>query len=124
MLVEKLEGPPAPPGRLTTPLKLTGLDVTGNALLLHDGSKAQVYKIVQSDCSLSLLSEFESPALPAAENPAEPAASKGITLATSGAGACAMALYNESVYRTADQRVEVCNLSGMHKRLTSCLPCI
>lgn len=121
VLVEKLEGAPTPPGRLTTPLKLAGLDVTANMLLLHDGSRAQVYKINGSDSSLSLQSDFESPAVASVEDNSGLTDSKGVTLTTGGAVGCAMALYNDSVYRTADRRVEVCNLSGMCK---GSLPCI
>lgn len=112
VLLEKLVGPPDPPGRLTTQLNIMGLDVTANTLLVHDGRKAQVYKVNDGDSSLSLMSEFEAQAPPAADVPTGTASKRAVTVAAGVAGGCSMALYNDSVYRTADQRVEVCNLSG------------
>lgn len=112
VLLEKLQGSPAPPARLTTGLKIAGLDVTTQTLLVHDGRKAQVYGIDDGDSSLNLVSEFEAPGVPAADVFAGAADQKTVLVTTGVAGTCSMALYNDSVYRTAEHRVEVCNLSG------------
>lgn len=117
MLLEQLEGPPRPPGRLSTSLQLAGVDVTAHALLLHDGRQAHVYRISESDNSLTQLSQFESPGVPPAADGKQPAAvgaagGSGLTVAGGSSGGCSMALYSDSVYRTAERRVEVCNLSG------------
>jgi hypothetical protein len=115
VLLEQLEGPPRPPGRLSTSLQLAGLDVTANALLLHDGRQAHVYRISESDNSLTQLAQFESPGVPVAADAKQgtpDGAAGGVTVAGGSAGSCSMALYNDSVYRTAERRVEVCNLSG------------
>jgi hypothetical protein len=92
--------------------------VTANALLLlHDGRQAHVYRISESDNSLTQLSQFESPGVPVAVDEKQAAvegaaAVCSITVAGASSGGCSMALYNDSVYRTAERRVEVCNLSG------------
>jgi hypothetical protein len=115
VLLEQLEGPPRPPGRVSTTLQLAGLDVTANALLLHDGRQAHVYRISESDNSLTQLSQFESPGVPVAADAKQDTAdgaARGVTVAGGSGGGCSMALYNDSVYRTAERRVEVCNLSG------------
>lgn len=90
--VESLQGTPQAPGRLSTTMQVAGLDVTKGALLIHDGRRAEVCK-VSEDNSLTLVSKFEAPV---------------------GSGEqCSMALYGDSVYRTAGSRVEVCNFAGM-----------
>ncbi|WIA30074.1 hypothetical protein OEZ86_000169 [Tetradesmus obliquus] len=120
VLLEQLEGPPKPPGRISTSLQLAGLDVTANALLLHDGRQAHVYRISESDNSLTQLSQSESPGLPVAvdakQTVEDGTTGCGVTVAGGNTGCCSMALYNESVYRTAERRVEVCNLSGVVKQ--------
>jgi hypothetical protein len=115
VLLEQLDGPPKPPGRLSTSLQLAGLDVTAHTLLLHDGRQAHLYRISESDNSLTQLSQFESPGVPIAADTKQGTAdgtAGGVTVAVGSAGGCSMALYSDSVYRTAERKVEVCNLSG------------
>jgi hypothetical protein len=127
VLLEQLEGPPRPPGRISTPLQLAGLDVTANALLLHDGRQAHVYRISESDNSLTQLSQFDSPGVPVAADVKQAAeegatgGSSGVTVAGGSSGGCSMALYNDSVYRTAERKVEVCNLSGESNAFLHCI---
>lgn len=112
VLIEQLSGPPKPVVRLATSLRLAGLDVTSGALLLHDGKQAEVHKISDVDNTTSLLSQFEGPGLPVPDAAAANAETARVSAPGAASGACAMALYNDSVYRTAERRVEVCNLSG------------
>lgn len=112
-------GGPKPLGRVNTSLQLAGLDVTRHALLLHDGQTAQVFAISEADSSTSLLSEFAA----GSAAPAGAAAAGGGSGSVSGkhgsglvvscaSSSCCMALFGDSVYRIAELRVEVCNLSG------------
>lgn len=109
MLLEQLDGAPRPPGRVTTALQLAGLDVTEDALLLHDGMQAHLYTVNKADNSVTELSQFESPGAP---SDAVDSAGSGVAVASCVGRGCSMALYSDSVYRTADHKVEVCSFSG------------
>jgi hypothetical protein len=93
VLVEQLgENGPQAPARVRTQLTLAGLDVTPGALLLHDGTQAEVYLLTP-------------------ENEVELQAQFGAA-GSSKNGRGAMAIRGESVYRTGQGCIEVCNLTG------------
>ena len=101
MLVEQLrEDGPRAPARVRTQLTLAGLDVTPGALLLHDGTRAEVYCLTP-DNELELQTQFE-----------------GTGAAKQGRGA--MAIRGESVYRTGQDCIEVCNMAGRAAVSLSC----
>ncbi|KAK3281449.1 hypothetical protein CYMTET_10767 [Cymbomonas tetramitiformis] len=74
---------------LTTSMQITGVDCTETHVLLWNGKKAEVYELARDD--VRMVSTFPS-------------------------AASSMAIFKESVFRTNDSRVEVCNLQGTVKQ--------
>eukprot|EP00854_Cymbomonas_tetramitiformis_P005426 gene5426-6578_t len=68
---------------LTASMQITGVDCTETHVLLWNGKKAEVYELARDD--VRMVSTFPS-------------------------AASSMAIFKESVFRTNDSRVEVCNL--------------
>jgi hypothetical protein len=106
VLVQATDGS-GPAATISTSLQLAGLDLTATAVLLHDGRQAEVHSISTADGSSSLLARWAAPALA----PASPASGAASCCALPG---CSMALHGDSVFRTAEGRVEVCSLQGEH----------
>jgi len=115
VLLERMIGPPKPVARVTSSMQLTGMDVTNGALLLHNGQQAEVHKINEADNTTSLLARFEGSDVPALGGGAAggpPAGLPAVRISSAAISCSAMALHRDSVYRVAERRVEVCNLSG------------
>ncbi|KAF5834048.1 WD40-repeat-containing domain protein [Dunaliella salina] len=87
VLVEQLDAANArPPAKLTLGLQLQGLDMSDRSLLVYGDKKACVYE-VSSTGALNQASSFETPSQ-------------------------AMAISKDSIFRAADNIIEVCNTSG------------
>ncbi|PNW79678.1 hypothetical protein CHLRE_08g362650v5 [Chlamydomonas reinhardtii] len=92
VVLENLEvEPQRPPGRLQLQdMQLLGLDLSKGLLLVWDGERAEVYKVTETN-DIMPASQFET------------------------TSRC-MAINNDSVYRAAENKVEVVNMAGTVKQ--------
>ncbi|GAX73042.1 hypothetical protein CEUSTIGMA_g494.t1 [Chlamydomonas eustigma] len=90
LIVEVPDGEDKQPARLKAGMQMLGLDMSRGTILVYDGTRAVVHKYNDSS-EISEVSRFETTAR-------------------------AMAVHNDSVFRTAEDRVEVCNAAGTVKQ--------
>ncbi|KAG2490014.1 hypothetical protein HYH03_011479 [Edaphochlamys debaryana] len=92
VVLENLEvEPQRPPGRLQLQdMQLLGLDLSKGLLLVWDGERAEVYKVTETN-DIMAASQFET------------------------TSRC-MAINNDSIYRAADNKLEVVNMAGTVKQ--------
>lgn len=92
VIVEACEGASGKPAaRLTVDMQIREVGLSRGLLLVHNGRRAEVHCLTEGG-ELSLLAQFDAP------------------------GCRSMAIYGDSVFRTAGNRVEVCNTSGIVKQ--------
>jgi hypothetical protein len=125
VLLQRLDGS-GPAATVTTNLQLASIDITDGALLLHDGWRAEVLRFNGVDCSTTLAAQLEVQGLPTQAKAADGSDSAddragGGVVVGAGDGRVSMALHEDSLYRTAEGRVEVCNWAG---ESTSCVACV
>lgn len=90
LIVEMLDGDDRPPFKLECEMQMLGLDISKGILLVWDGSRAQMFRV--SDVNdIGDAGAFDSTSR-------------------------AMAIHNDSVYRCAELRLEVCNMAGIIKQ--------
>ncbi|MEW5317550.1 MAG: hypothetical protein WDW38_008838 [Sanguina aurantia] len=94
VMVESIDADPQrPPGKLQTEMQIMGLDVSKGVLLVWSGSRAETYKVTDKN-EVEVASSFET-------------TSKSL------------AIINDSIFRTADHRIEVVNHTGVVKQTLS-----
>ena len=106
----------AGPWRLRTSLRLRGLDVTSDAVLIYDDEKAEVHAISRSGDEAEFVpaGQLDARGSGGVRTQSASAQRGGSGRGGEGGGACggAMALIGESVFRLAGDKVEVCNFGG------------
>mmetsp|Transcript_30722 Transcript_30722/g.68056 ORF Transcript_30722/g.68056 Transcript_30722/m.68056 type:complete len:1411 (+) Transcript_30722:34-4266(+) len=78
------------PGKLTTKMQILGLDISKGMMLVYDGTRGDLFKVTDTNDVVESGS-FETTSR-------------------------AMAIQNDSIFRAADNRIEVCNTAGTVKQ--------